>query len=157
MTGGIGRTKLSNFYLHHFIFNNPDDTSLELISRTVGIDRVVDEFIFSFTHDKEVDWLYVSPLNKLPHVKQSTCVVADRNMTESPASPQPASRSASPSHLSSTFAATDSTTSTSHGIKRPFSFSWVSCHSGCLFRTNYRTGGHPRQGRDLNTRCLLEA
>lgn len=59
MTGGIGRAKLSNFYLHHFIFNNPDDTALELISRTVGIDRVVDEFIFSFTHDKEVDWLYV--------------------------------------------------------------------------------------------------
>ncbi|OJJ73407.1 hypothetical protein ASPBRDRAFT_148991 [Aspergillus brasiliensis CBS 101740] len=57
MTGGIGRTNLSNFYLHHFIFNNPDDTALELISRTVGIDRVVDEFIFSFTHDKEVDWL----------------------------------------------------------------------------------------------------
>ncbi|KAI2978945.1 CAZyme family AA7 [Aspergillus niger] len=57
MTGGIGRAKLSNFYLHHFIFNNPDDTALELISRTVGIDRVVDEFIFSFTHDKEVDWL----------------------------------------------------------------------------------------------------
>ncbi|GKZ75909.1 hypothetical protein AnigIFM56816_003367 [Aspergillus niger] len=57
MTGGIGRAKLSNFYLHHFIFNNPDDTALELISRTVGIDRVVDEFIFSFTHDREVDWL----------------------------------------------------------------------------------------------------
>lgn len=71
MTGGIGRTKLSNFYLHHFIFNNPDDTALELISRTVGIDRVVDEFIFSFTHDKEVDWLYASPLNKLPHINKN--------------------------------------------------------------------------------------
>ncbi|KAL5344114.1 hypothetical protein BJX70DRAFT_8451 [Aspergillus crustosus] len=57
MTGGIGRTRLSNFYLNHFIFNNPDDTKLELISRTIGVDRVVDEFIFSFTHVKVVDWL----------------------------------------------------------------------------------------------------
>ncbi|PWY88285.1 hypothetical protein BO70DRAFT_331598 [Aspergillus heteromorphus CBS 117.55] len=60
MTGGIGRARLSNFYLNHFIFKNPDDTALELISRTVGVDRIVDEFIFSFTHDKEVDWLHNS-------------------------------------------------------------------------------------------------
>lgn len=57
LTGGIGRKKLTNFYRDHFIFSNPDDTELELISRTVGIDRVVDEFIYKFTHDKTPDWL----------------------------------------------------------------------------------------------------
>lgn len=57
MTGGIGRDRLTNFYRHNFIFNNSADTELELISRTIGIDRVVDEFIFKFTHDKELDWL----------------------------------------------------------------------------------------------------
>lgn len=57
MTGGIGRARLTNFYRHQFIWNNPDDTALELISRTVGIDRVVDEFVVSFTHTKEVPWL----------------------------------------------------------------------------------------------------
>lgn len=57
MTGGIGREALSLFYANHFIFNNPEDTALELVSRTVGIDRVVDEFILVLTHDKEVDWL----------------------------------------------------------------------------------------------------
>lgn len=57
ITGGIGRDKLTSFYRHHFIFSNPDDTALELISRTVGIDRVIDEFIFSFTHDRTIDWL----------------------------------------------------------------------------------------------------
>ena len=31
--------------------------ALELVSRTVGIDRVVDEFVATFTHTKEVDWL----------------------------------------------------------------------------------------------------
>ncbi|KAJ6189913.1 hypothetical protein N7519_004821 [Penicillium mononematosum] len=57
LTGGIGRARLSHFYLNHFIFNNPDDTALELISRTVGTDRIVDEFIFVFTHVKEIDWM----------------------------------------------------------------------------------------------------
>ncbi|KAG0645135.1 hypothetical protein D0Z07_9068 [Hyphodiscus hymeniophilus] len=57
MTGGVGRSALSNFYQNHFIFNNPEDTALELVSRTVGVDRVIDEFIFSFTHDKVIDWL----------------------------------------------------------------------------------------------------
>ncbi|KAJ5260870.1 hypothetical protein N7524_008503 [Penicillium chrysogenum] len=57
LTGGIGRARLSYFYLNHFIFNNPDDTALELISRTVGTDRIVDEFIFVFTHVKQMDWM----------------------------------------------------------------------------------------------------
>ncbi|RDK41188.1 hypothetical protein M752DRAFT_302988 [Aspergillus phoenicis ATCC 13157] len=57
MTGGIGRDELTRFYRDHFIFNNPPDTKNELISRTIGIDRVVDKFIMTFTHDSEVDWL----------------------------------------------------------------------------------------------------
>lgn len=66
MTGGIGRTNLSHFYQHNFIFNNSADAELELISRTVGIDRVVDEFIFNFTHDQVVDWILpgIPPTNK---------------------------------------------------------------------------------------------
>jgi carboxymethylenebutenolidase len=57
MTGGIGRERLSAFYRGHFIFNNSADTELELLSRTVGIDRIIDEFIFKFTHDQEIDWM----------------------------------------------------------------------------------------------------
>ncbi|CAG9981807.1 unnamed protein product [Clonostachys byssicola] len=57
LTGGIGREKLTSFYRHNFIFNNSADTDLELISRTLGINTVVDEFIFKFTHDREIDWL----------------------------------------------------------------------------------------------------
>ncbi|KAG9246020.1 hypothetical protein BJ878DRAFT_317502 [Calycina marina] len=57
MTGGIGREKLSDFYSNHFVWNNPEDTELELISRTVGIDRVIDEFIYKFTHTTMIDWL----------------------------------------------------------------------------------------------------
>lgn len=57
MTGGIGRQPLSDFYQNHFVESNPADTEIELISRTVGIDRVIDEFIFKFTHDVAIDWL----------------------------------------------------------------------------------------------------
>jgi carboxymethylenebutenolidase len=57
LTGGVGRERLTNFYRYHFIFNNPVDTALELVSRTLGVDRIVDEFIFVMTHDKQVDWL----------------------------------------------------------------------------------------------------
>lgn len=62
MTGGIGREALSHFYQHNFIFNNSADTELELISRTKGIDRIIDEFIFKFTHDQMIDWMYVNLL-----------------------------------------------------------------------------------------------
>ncbi|KAK4040685.1 hypothetical protein C8A01DRAFT_15497 [Parachaetomium inaequale] len=57
LTGGIGRAKLTAFYRDHFIFSNPADAALELVSRTVGIDRVVDEFLFNCTHDRVIDWL----------------------------------------------------------------------------------------------------
>ncbi|KAH6647178.1 hypothetical protein BKA67DRAFT_581887 [Truncatella angustata] len=57
MTGGVGRERLTNFYRHHFIFSNPEDTQLELVSRTIGVDRIVDEFVFCLTHTAKVNWL----------------------------------------------------------------------------------------------------
>ena len=57
MTGGIGKERLTAFYTHHFIFANPADTELDLVSRTIGTDRIVDEFVFKLTHDRQVDWL----------------------------------------------------------------------------------------------------
>ena len=44
----------------------PKDTSLVPISRTIGADRVVDEMIFCFTHDEEIDWMLpgISPTGK---------------------------------------------------------------------------------------------
>ena len=57
ITGGVGRERLTHFYRHHFIFCNPEDADLELVSRTIGVDRVVDEFNYKLTHDRQVDWL----------------------------------------------------------------------------------------------------
>ena len=57
MTGGVGHDQLKRFYKYHFIGSNPPDTSLKLISRTVGADSLVDEMLVSFTHTSEIDWM----------------------------------------------------------------------------------------------------
>jgi carboxymethylenebutenolidase len=57
MTGGVGHDELRRFYANHFIPKLPKDTKLVPISRTVGADRLVDELLFCFTHDKEIDFL----------------------------------------------------------------------------------------------------
>ncbi len=57
MTGGRGRDEMIEFYGKHFIPKMPADTTLRLLARTVGKDRLIDEFVFSFTHDIEMDWM----------------------------------------------------------------------------------------------------
>jgi carboxymethylenebutenolidase len=57
MTGGVGHDQLKRFYRYHFVHSNPADTKLIPVSRTIGADRVVDEFVFCATHDREIDWL----------------------------------------------------------------------------------------------------
>jgi carboxymethylenebutenolidase len=66
LTGGVGQKDLARFYRHHFIPRTPKDTRLVPISRTVGADRVVDEMLFCFTHDIEIDWMLpgVAPTGK---------------------------------------------------------------------------------------------
>lgn len=73
MTGGVGKENLEHFYAHYFIPKIPKDTQLELISRTVSKNRLVDEFILSFTHDTELAFMLpgVPPTGRhveLPHV-----------------------------------------------------------------------------------------
>jgi carboxymethylenebutenolidase len=57
MTGGVGHQHLKRFYKYHFIPKTPKDTKLVPISRTIGADRLVDEMLFCFTHDIEIDWM----------------------------------------------------------------------------------------------------
>ena len=66
MTGGVGHDHLKRFYKYHFIPKTPKDTRLIPISRTIGADRLVDEMLFCFTHDIEIDWMLpgVAPTGK---------------------------------------------------------------------------------------------
>ena len=57
MTGGVGHDHLKRFYKYHFIPKTPKDTTLIPISRTIGEGIVVDEMLFCFTHDIEIDWM----------------------------------------------------------------------------------------------------
>jgi carboxymethylenebutenolidase len=57
LTGGFGHDMLKRFYKYHFVGQVPRDRKTIPISRTVGADRIVDEKIFCFTHDTEIDWL----------------------------------------------------------------------------------------------------
>jgi len=57
MTGGTGHAETLRFYKNHFIPTAPKDSTLVPISRTTGADRVVDEMLFCFTHDIEIDWM----------------------------------------------------------------------------------------------------
>ena len=75
MTGGVGRAELREFYSRRFIPQMPPDTSMTPVSRTIGIDRVVDEMVFEFTHTIKMDWMLpgVEPTNK--HVKIPLVVI----------------------------------------------------------------------------------
>jgi carboxymethylenebutenolidase len=70
LTGGVGYDELHNFYENHFLFANPADTRTIPISRTIGADRIVDEMVLCFTHDREIDWMVpgVAPTGKYVEV-----------------------------------------------------------------------------------------
>ncbi len=57
MVGGVGREGVRTFYTRHMIPKLPGDTQVVPISRTVGTDRVVEELVLSFTHDREIDFM----------------------------------------------------------------------------------------------------
>jgi carboxymethylenebutenolidase len=70
LTGGYGAKELLRFYKYHFISRLPADTRVVSVSRTIGPDRVVDEAIFCFTHDCEIDFMIpgVAPTGKYVEV-----------------------------------------------------------------------------------------
>jgi len=75
LTGGVGHDQLREFYSQRFIPQMPPDTSMTPVSRTIGIDRVVDEMVFEFTHTIKMDWMLpgLAPTGK--HVKIPLVVI----------------------------------------------------------------------------------
>jgi carboxymethylenebutenolidase len=70
LTGGSGHTELAGFYSTHFIPQMPPDMSMTPVSRTVGDDRLIDEFVVRFTHSLKMDWMLpgVEPTGKAVEV-----------------------------------------------------------------------------------------
>lgn len=75
MTGGVGHDELREFYSQRFIPQMPPDTAMTPVSRTIGVDRVVDEMVFEFTHTIKMDWMLpgVEPTGK--HVRVALVVI----------------------------------------------------------------------------------
>jgi len=66
MAGGVGAEELERFYEDYFISKVPASMKMRLLSRTIGVDRVVDEMVLTFTHDQDMPWILpgVEPTNK---------------------------------------------------------------------------------------------
>ena len=57
LTGGIGAKNLLRFYADFFIPGNPPSFRTRLLSRTIGVDRVVDELLITFKHTQSIPWM----------------------------------------------------------------------------------------------------
>jgi hypothetical protein len=64
LTGATGAAELKRFYSESF--TTPPSLKITLLSRTIGVDRVVDEMHVQFKHTEPVPWMLpgVPPTNK---------------------------------------------------------------------------------------------
>ena len=76
LQGGVGRKKLEEFYREFFVPSLVDDFKIRLVSRTMGVERIVDEMVVSFTHSDEVDWILpgVQPTDKFVEIPMVSIV-----------------------------------------------------------------------------------
>lgn len=70
---GTGATGRDAFYREIFIPQMPPDAELQLLTRTVAQNRVIDEFILRLTHTVQMDWFApgIAPTGRrlvVPHV-----------------------------------------------------------------------------------------
>jgi hypothetical protein len=55
LAGAEGVDGVTRFYTEHFIGQWPDDVAITRVSRTCDPQRVVDEMLMTFTHDRVID------------------------------------------------------------------------------------------------------
>lgn len=72
-TGATGREPLRMFYREIFIPQMPPDVQLQLLTRSVAQNRLIDEFIVRLTHTVQMDWFApgIAPTGRrleVPHV-----------------------------------------------------------------------------------------
>jgi len=66
MTGASGHPDLKRFYRDYFLKTAPPSMHMRLISRTIGVDRIVDELYIQFKHTCQMPWILpgVEPTNQ---------------------------------------------------------------------------------------------
>jgi carboxymethylenebutenolidase len=118
VTGGFGGDGVRRFYSEHFVNQIPKDAKVTPISRTIGKDQVVDEFIISFTHDAQWDYMLpgIPPTGKRVEIPHVVVMKFENGKVASP-------------------------TNTFIGIRRPSSCKWgCSIRRTCLWRVPNRPG-----------------
>ncbi|KAL4778985.1 hypothetical protein BJX76DRAFT_365689 [Aspergillus varians] len=55
--GGSSPPEIASFYSSQFVPSGPPSQHIRLLSRTTGVDRVVDELMLTFEHTEEIPWL----------------------------------------------------------------------------------------------------
>lgn len=73
---GSDISTLRDFFAHAYIPAGPVDQSVRLLSRTVGVDRIVDEMLFTCRHTAEIPWLLPGVLPTNREIKVIVVVVA---------------------------------------------------------------------------------
>jgi carboxymethylenebutenolidase len=75
LTGASGGEAVREFYSTQFVGQTPADAVLRPIARTVSENRVIDEFVLEFTHDREIPFMLpgVAPTGR--RVRVPTVVV----------------------------------------------------------------------------------
>lgn len=66
MVGGYGSSELRRFYRDFLLKDSPPSLHMRLISRTIGVDKIVDELYIQFKHTCQVPWILpgVAPTNQ---------------------------------------------------------------------------------------------
>lgn len=66
MTGGIGEQELRRFYSEYFLPSSPPSLHMRLLTRTIGVDRIVDELYLQFKHTVQMPWILpgIPPTNQ---------------------------------------------------------------------------------------------
>lgn len=66
MTGGNGEQELRRFYSEFFLPSAPPSLHMRLLSRTIGVDRIVDELYIQFKHTVQMPWILpgIPPTNE---------------------------------------------------------------------------------------------
>lgn len=66
LAGGDDQEGVRDFYADQFIGHFPPDTEIVPVSRTIGIDQLVEEVVLKLTHTTRMDWLLpgIAPTGK---------------------------------------------------------------------------------------------
>ena len=67
LRGGVGREAVRAFYRNDLVGKFfPADVEMINVSRTIGVDQIVDELVIRFTHTAPIDWMLpgVAPTGK---------------------------------------------------------------------------------------------